>query len=145
MPERPTTERQLRADGAHDEWLSDDVVVDFPSMSGIVEQMRATFFGTDDDAAATHRAEVTLTPREADEGVRVPFDLTVRHTCPVCGGRGEVWAESCGVCAGSGQGLLPHQFQLRVPAGVRDGTRLTYSVTPPFSATTHLEVRIAIP
>ena len=146
MFDRPTAEQSARLGGSHDDWLSNEVVVDFPSMSGVVEQMRATFFGADaDDLGETHTAEVQLTAREADQGVQVPLDLPVRHTCPVCGGRGEVWTETCGMCAGTGEGLLSHHFQLRVPAGVRHGTRLTYCVTPPFAPETHVEVRIAIP
>ena len=113
-------------------------------MTEIVKRMRGAFFAGDDVDGATHLAEVELTARQADEGARVPLDLEVRHTCPVCGGRGELWAETCGVCQGSGAGLLPHQLQLRVPPGVRDGTRLRFSVTPPYAAETYVEVRIAV-
>ena len=143
MFDRSTAEKNARLGTQHD-WLSDEVVVDFPSMSGVVEQMRATFFDAD-ALGETHTAEVKLTAREADEGVQVPLDLPVRHTCPVCGGRGEVWTETCGMCAGTGEGFLSHHFQIRVPAGVRHGTRLTYCVTPPFAPETHVEVRIDIP
>ena len=130
----------------HDDWLSDEVVVDFPSMAGVVERMRAAFFGAAaDESRSTHTTEVKLTAREADEGAYVPFDLPVRHTCPVCGGRGEVWTETCGVCLGTGAGILSHHLQIRVPPGVRHGSRLKFSVNPPFAAETHLEVRIAIP
>ena len=132
----------------HD-WLRDDIVVDFPSMAGVVAGMRRAFFSTAGDAesesCATHTAEVRLTPRQAGEGVRVPIDLPVRQTCPMCGGRGEVWSEHCGVCAGTGAGLLPHRLDLRVPAGVHDGARLRFSVVPPFAAETHVELHIAIP
>ena len=129
-----------------DDWMSDEVVVDFPSMVGVAARMRAAFFGADaDESHAMHTAEVSLTAREADEGVHVPFDLPVRHTCPVCGGRGELWTETCGVCSGTGAGVLSHHLQIRVPPGVRHGSRLRFSVTPPFAAETHVEVRIAIP
>ena len=135
----------MRPGGTGDDWLLDEIVVGFPSMVGLVEQMRVSFFGSDAGGSGeTHTAEVKLTVREAGEGVEVPMDLPVRPTCPVCGGRGEVWPETCGMCAGTGGGLLSHQFQLRVPAGVRHGTRLTYCVTPPFASETQLEVRIAI-
>lgn len=145
MLERRATVTRARQE-AHD-WLSDEVVVDFPSMAGVVAGMRRSFFDAagDDEGCATHTAEVRLTAKEAGEGVRVPFDLSVRQTCPMCGGRGEVWSESCGVCAGTGAGLLPHRLDLRVPAGVHHGTRLRFSGSPPFAAETHVEVRIAIP
>ena len=125
--------------------LSDEVVVDFPSTSGLVERIRASFFGSRDGDPFTHTTEVKLTPKEADEGIRVPLDLPVRLTCPVCGGRGEVWDEVCAVCTGTGGGLLSHHLNVRVPPGVPHGTRLRFCVSPSFAPDTHVEVRIAIP
>ena len=125
--------------------LADEVAIDFPSMTPIVARMRAAFFAeTGDRDRATRRAEVELTARQADQGVRVPLDLTLQHTCPACGGRGESWTDRCGLCAGSGAGFLPHRLHFRVPPGVRHGTRLRYSVTPPHAFETHIEVRIAV-
>jgi len=74
----------------------------------------------------------------------VPFDVSLHHTCPVCGGRGEVWLDRCGACDGSGAGLLPHQLQLVVPPGVRDGTCLRFDVTPSYAPATRVEVRISV-
>ena len=137
--ERPARER------VDDAVLADEVAVDFPSMAGITPRMRASFFGpTGEDVGATHTTEVELTPRQATEGTRVPLDLPIRHTCPICGGRGEVWTEPCAMCAGTGGGMLSHQLQFRVPPGVRHGTRLCYSVTPPYAGETRVEIRIAI-
>lgn len=125
--------------------LADEAAVDFPSMSPIVARMREAFFATAGErGAATRRAEVELTARQADRGVRVPLDLAVPHTCPACGGRGELWTGPCGLCRGSGAGLLPHRLHFRVPPGVRHGTRLRYSVTPPHAFETCVEVRIAV-
>ena len=147
MIDRRTTVERVRQEAQ--DWLCDDVVVDFPSMADVVAGMRRSFFDAvadaDADGCATHTAEVCLTPKEAGEGVHVPIDLPVQLTCPMCGGRGEVWSEACGVCAGTGAGLLAHHLDLRVPPGVHDGARLRFSVSPPFAPETHVEVRIAIP
>ena len=140
MADRGTTVERVRQ--VESDLLGDDVVVDFPSMAGVVSHMRRSFGG--DNAGAAHAAEVRLSVHEAAAGARVPLELPVRPTCPVCGGRGEVWSEPCGVCAGSGDGLLPHRFHLRVPAGVRNGARLRFRVSPPFAPVTHVEVRIVI-
>lgn len=133
----------------HGDPLADEVVVDFPSTADLAERMRASFFGFEDGDAVPsrllHRAEVRLTPREADKGTKVPVDLPVRLTCPVCGGRGEVWNEVCGICIGSGGEFLSHQLDVRVPPGVQDGTRLRFSLGAHFAPNTHVEVRIAIP
>ena len=114
------------------------------TMAHIVPRMCAAFLGGEAEVGETHTTHVELTPKEALKGVRIPFDLPVRSTCPMCGGRGEIWTEPCGVCGGTGAGRLSHQFHLRVPPGVRHGMCLRFSVTPPFSAKAHVELRIAI-
>lgn len=127
--------------------FDDDVDNDFPSMATIariVPRMRAAFFSTEAEVGETHTAHIELTPTEAFEGVRIPCHLSVRPTCPVCGGRGEVGTESCGLCAGMGTGRLPHQLHFWVPPGVRHGECLKFSVTPPFAAETCVELYIAI-
>ena len=122
--------------------FADEVDVDFPSVASFVDRMRASFFGPAPRQPLS--AEVRLTPKQADAGVTVPLDVSLRHTCPVCGGRGEVWLDRCGVCDGSGGGLLPHQLQLLVPPGVRDGTCLRFDVTPSYAPATCVDVRISV-
>lgn len=125
--------------------LDDEVAMDFPSLAPMLPRMREAFFAADGGrGVTTRRAEVELTARQAGRGVRVPLDLTVRHTCPACGGRGESWTDRCGLCGGSGAGLLSHRLRIRVPPGVRHGARLRYSITPPHAGETHVEVRIAV-
>ena len=138
------------ADGAERAWWStgretafaDEVDVDFPSVSSLIDRMRESFFGPKPGHPLS--AEVQLTTKQADAGVKVPLDVSLRHTCPVCGGRGEVWLDRCGACDGSGAGLLPHQLQLVVPPGVRDGTYLRFDVTPSYAPATCVEVQISV-
>ena len=128
---------------ACDEAFRDEIDVDFPSMAKLVDRMRRSFFG--EAAPRLLSADVRLTPSQADRGVSVPFDVSLRHTCPACGGRGEVWLDPCGACRGSGAGLLPHQLQLVVPPGVRDGTCLRFDVTPPYAPAARVRMRISVP
>jgi molecular chaperone DnaJ len=108
-------------------------------------------------------SEVTLGFTEAVEGVTVPLRLTseaaceacrgtgaragtLPHTCPTCGGSGQVsrnaggfgFAEPCRdcrgrglivddpcpVCHGSGRAPSTRTISARIPAGVRDGARI---------------------
>jgi len=126
--------------------LADEVAVDFPSMRPIIDRMLARFRAGEPAAGdpVTRHARFELTARQALEGVRLPLDLTVRHTCPACGGRGELQSGSCSLCCGSGTGLLEHRLHLPVPPGVHDGACLRYALAPPGADRTHVEVRIAV-
>ena len=127
---------------ASDQAFSDEVDIDFPSVSRLVARMRRSFFGADPSQPLA--TDVRLTRAQAENGVEVPVDLSLRHTCPACGGRGEVWLNACSACGGAGTGLLPHALRLIVPPGVSDGTRLRFEVTPPYAPVTNVHVRISV-
>jgi molecular chaperone DnaJ len=127
---------------ARGDWFADEVAIDFPSVSSVLDRMRYAFFGT--ARAAALSAEIVLTAREAFFGVTVPLDVPLRRTCPRCGGRGEIWAEWCGHCAGLGEVPGTHEMSVRVPAGVSEGARFRFSVTPRGAPATVVEVRVSI-
>lgn len=129
--------QQARAD-----WLTDEVAVDFPSVSSLLDRMRLDFFGVETRAPLS--AEIILTPEEAFWGTQVPLSVPLRGTCPRCGGRGEVWSERCARCAGAGDVTVPHQMRLRVPAGVREGARCRFSVVSAGTLATLVDVRVSI-
>lgn len=47
--------------------------------------------------------------------------------CPTCGGRGEIITTRCGKCVGEGQSATSRKIEVKVPAGVSDGTRMRLS------------------
>lgn len=51
----------------------------------------------------------------------------VERACPRCGGQGQMIAEPCTSCAGHGQVRRNRKLQLKVPAGVDDGSRIRLS------------------
>lgn len=140
---RRTYDAALReSSGRSVDWLTDEVAIDFPSISSVLDRMRHSFFGA---AVVTDlSAEVELTPEEAFWGALVPLDIPLRRTCADCGGRGEVWEQWCGRCGGDGEVASPQALRLRVPAGVRPGARFRFSVTPSGAAPTTVEVRITV-
>jgi hypothetical protein len=127
---------------ARAEWLADEVAIDFPSVSSVLDRMRHAFFGQ--HPITTQSAEIILTPQEAFWGTHVPLDVPLRRTCPRCGGRGETWDEWCASCAGGGEVSAQHQMELRVPAGVHEGARFRFTVMPQGSPPTLVEVRVSI-
>jgi molecular chaperone DnaJ len=124
------------------EWFADEVAIDFPSVSDVLDRMRHAFFGA--NALEELSAEIVLTPLEAFEGTTVPIGIPVRQTCLRCGGRGETWQEWCELCGGCGDLRAFHDVALRVPAGVRAGARFRFSVMPPGSPLTRVDVLISI-
>jgi molecular chaperone DnaJ len=132
---------RLAAAGRTD-WLADEVAIDFPSVASVLDRMRDSFFGG--SRAAALSAEIVVTPQEAFWGALVPLHVPLRRTCPRCGGRGEVWTEWCDACVGAGEVSARHEMRLRVPAGVREGTRFRFSVSPQGAPQTLVEVRITI-
>ena len=125
-----------------EDYLADEIDVDFPSVLTVLDSMRHSFFG--EPARFESGPDVVVTPREAFWGAIVPLGIPVRRTCAECGGRGEIWSDWCAECAGIGD--LP-DFQavsLRVPAGVHDGTRVRFRVAPPGIREALIDARIVI-
>jgi hypothetical protein len=122
--------------------FSDEVVVDFPSVAPAVDRIRSAFLAGERTGALD--AAIHLTPREAAAGAVVPLEVPVRCTCHYCGGRGESWAEPCSCCSGHGSEVLRHQLRVSVPAGVLDGARFHFTVTPRHHPPTRIELRIHV-
>jgi len=122
--------------------LADEVDVDFPSVLRVLDSMRQSFFGG--AARFEPGPDVVVTPREAFWGATVPLGVPVRRTCPRCGGRGEVWSDWCVDCAGIGDLPACQAVNLRVPAGVQDGTRVRFRVAVPGIRETLIDARIVI-
>ena len=122
--------------------LADEVHRDFPSVLTVLDRMRHSFFG---DAASQERGpDIVVTPQEAFWGAVVPLDVPVRRTCIRCGGRGEVWNDWCVDCGGVGDLGARQPVNLRVPAGVRDGSRIRFRVAAPGIRPALIDARINI-
>ena len=109
-------------------WFGDEVVIDFPSVAGVVDDIASAFTAQPD--AATLTADVHLSAREAFEGIAMPLDVPVRCTCRTCGG--------------SGVEIRRHPVRVLVPARVRDGARFRFVVAPRQHPETHIELRVAV-
>ena len=129
-------------DGTGDACFADDVVIDFPSMLAAVHRIRHAFLAA--EQPDTLHAAIELSAHEARDGVTVPLVVPVRCTCRQCGGRGESWSESCPGCRGSGSELLSHRLQVTLPAGVPDGSRFHFTVTPRHHPPTRIELEILL-
>jgi molecular chaperone DnaJ len=50
--------------------------------------------------------------------------FTIERTCPACHGAGRVIEQPCQVCEGAGRVHKEKTLQVKIPAGVEDGTRI---------------------
>jgi molecular chaperone DnaJ len=50
--------------------------------------------------------------------------FTIERTCPTCHGRGEMIADPCEKCSGTGRVTKERTLSVNIPAGVEDGTRI---------------------
>jgi len=122
--------------------LADEVAIDFPSSAAAIEFFRRD--APDDESARATEAEVLVSAWQARRGARVPLEVSVPRTCRGCGGRGEVWSDPCGACAGLGHELHAHRLTVSVPAGVSHGDRFSFHLRPPRGPRTRVDVRVAV-
>jgi DnaJ-class molecular chaperone len=68
--------------------------------------------------------EVEITLEEAHAGTRRTVEFQQLELCSVCRGSGRQGKEPCGACSGAGQVPRSHRVEVKIPAGVRDGSRV---------------------
>ena len=66
--------------------------------------------------------EVSL--EEAYHGSTRVIQLQAEEPCTACGGTGRVGNRVCTMCEGAGVKLIPKRLEVKIPAGVRDGSRI---------------------
>ena len=69
-----------------------------------------------------HAAEVTLD--EAFHGTTRVLQLQTEEPCATCGGSGRLVGAVCHVCQGAGLFRRPKRLEVKIPAGVGDGSRV---------------------
>ena len=133
----------MAGDDRHDvSCFADEVAIDFPSVDAALARIRRAFLA--DERPTQVRTTVRLSDREARTGATVPLDVPLHCTCRQCGGRGESWTEPCLQCEGSGAELYHQPLHVTIPAGVPDGARFQFSVTPREDLTTRIELHILV-
>jgi DnaJ-class molecular chaperone len=66
--------------------------------------------------------EVTL--EEAYHGSTRFIQLQTEEPCTACGGTGRVGNRVCTMCGGAGMKVIPRRLEVKIPSGVRDGSRI---------------------
>lgn len=71
--------------------------------------------------------KVQISLEEANHGTRKPVDIQQEKTCVLCGGSGEVSSQLCRNCFGKGKVRDTRRLEVKIPAGVRQGSRIRVS------------------
>jgi molecular chaperone DnaJ len=86
--------------------------------SGKGSRMRGPRRGQDIESTV----EVSL--EEAYHGSKRVIQLQTEEPCTACGGTGRVGNRVCTMCNGAGGKIIPKRLEVKIPAGVRDGSRI---------------------
>jgi len=86
--------------------------------SGKGSRMRGPRRGQDIESTI----EVSL--EEAYHGSKRVIQLQTEEPCTACGGTGRVGNRVCTICNGAGGKVIPRRLEVKIPAGVRDGSRI---------------------
>jgi DnaJ-class molecular chaperone len=69
-----------------------------------------------------HQVELTL--EEAFNGTKRVLELKSEQPCPVCQGTGRIKNGACPQCGGAGRIIRPRRLEVKIPAGVKDGSKV---------------------
>jgi DnaJ-class molecular chaperone len=72
-----------------------------------------------------HTLEISL--EEAYNGTKRVLDLQSEMACPACQGLGRVKNGVCPQCRGAGRVIKPRRLEVKIPAGVRTGSKVRVS------------------
>ncbi len=67
---------------------------------------------------------IEITLEEAYYGTSRTISFQVQEPCPACGGTGEIQDIACSSCRGTGVTSRIQRIEVRIPAGVRTGSRV---------------------
>jgi len=69
-----------------------------------------------------HPVEVTL--EEAFNGTKRVMELQSEQPCPSCQGMGRTKTGVCQTCRGAGRVIKPRRLEVKIPAGVKEGSKV---------------------
>jgi len=69
-----------------------------------------------------HLVDVTL--EEAYNGTRRVMELQAEQVCTTCQGQGRTKSGVCQQCRGAGRVIKPRRLEVKIPAGVKEGSRV---------------------
>ena len=68
--------------------------------------------------------QVEISLEEASQGARRTVEFESAELCATCGGTGRQGQSACPTCQGRRQVVRPYRVEVKIPPGVRDGSRV---------------------
>jgi DnaJ-class molecular chaperone len=110
-------------------WRTGDIFGDLGDLlrGSIFEDLLEGFFGLGRRGPSRGQnveQEVELSLEEAYTGTSRIVQVTEEEICPACRGRARALGAICQACRGLGVLVRPKRLEVRIPPGVRDGSRV---------------------
>lgn len=100
----------------------------FETLFGSMNNTRSTGTRTSQDfrrrVGDNIEQPVEVTLQEAFVGGTRTFNIQTTEICPICRGMGEINGKTCTNCGGQGQLARSKRIQVKIPAGVDNGSRI---------------------
>ena len=105
-----------------------DLASEGDGMGGIFDSLFRGF-GTRTTSRRVRRGrdieqQIQATLEEAYSGSMRTIEIQTSTACHVCNGKGELGNAPCYTCGGSGRVLRPQRLEVKIPPGVKDGSRI---------------------
>jgi DnaJ-class molecular chaperone len=94
----------------------------FSSLFGDAGRGSGTKRGPERGQDVESSIEVSL--EETYHGSARVIQLEAQERCTACGGTGRVGNRVCTICSGAGVKVIPRRLEVKIPAGVKDGSRI---------------------
>jgi molecular chaperone DnaJ len=123
---RTTSRAQRGRDLRIDHVIEFEEAVFGKEVQATIRRMEAceTCHGT---GTASGRGPTTCTQCQGRGQVRYQQGFfSIARTCVACGGTGSMISDPCSTCRGDGRTEKQHTLQVKIPAGVEEGTRIRY-------------------
>ncbi|MDY7019037.1 MAG: J domain-containing protein [Chloroflexota bacterium] len=120
------------SEGVRHDFARDGATFEYGNVGDLGDIFSQLFGDSDRDSRRRRRPQrgqdidypIKITLEEAYHGSKCNIELQTEELCTACGGTGRVGKRTCTICDGTGGKIIPKRLEVKIPAGVKDGSRI---------------------